>query len=204
MWKRILTGAITAVRNNPFAYLIVGFALLTGIACGIFYPSSMPEAEKQALIEYIRSLAYSYAQGSPDFFEVLKQSFFNNIRIIIVMTLSGFTRFGSPILMLATGFKGFGTGIIIGALVTTFGFGGFVASAIILLPQNLIYIPAYLRLGAISITRSCIKGGPPRGPVARKRYLMELMPSFYALIAGIMVESFISPFIIKLISPSLI
>lgn len=204
MWKRIFASAISAIQNNPYAYLIVGFALLTGTACGIFYPVSMPELEKQALIEYVKSLAYSYSQASPDILEVLKQSFFNNIRIIIVMTLAGFTRFGSPILLLATGFKGFGTGIIIGALITVFGFSGFAASIIILLPQNLLYIPAYLRLGVISITRSCIKGGPPPGPIARKRYLKELMPSFYALAAGIMIESFISPYIIKLISPSLI
>lgn len=204
MWKNLLGRIAAAVGEHPVAYTTVAFAFTVGLFCGVAYPSVMAEQEQASLIEYLRILAYSYSVSTPDVFAVFLQALLNNARILLVIFAAGFTRIGTPFAVGAEIVKGFGTGVSFGALCLAFGVSGFTSSLAVLLPQNLLYVPAYIYLGTVSVLRSTTRGGPPKLSISWKRYVRQMMPALLAIAAGILIESFLSTYLIKWISAGLL
>lgn len=202
MFFRMMARIAAAIDKKPTAYLVVGFAIATGLSCGIIYPSVMPENERLSLIAYVQNLVQTYTVASPDILAVLLQSVLNNIRIFGVIALAGLTRFGMPFTVIAEVVKGFGIGMSIASITAAYGAGGFLASLVMVGPHSLVYLCAYIAMGATSLARSFVQGGT-RSVAAKKRYLQEILPCSYAVIAGIVVESILSPYLIKFISPLL-
>ena len=98
----------------------------------------------------IRSFAGKDISGGAYFLEVLRRrgGFF------LLLFLCGFTIFGVPLTVAYMLFLGMETGMILALSVLEFGIYGSVAGAGLLMPQYLIYIPAYFYLASIVYRQS--------------------------------------------------
>lgn len=199
MRRNIFTTIIEDIDHRPLGYGVVAFVLMVGIFCGAFYPSVIADAEQASMQTYLTAMMRAFADTTPAILTILLQSLWKNFRLVIIIALAGFTRFGSPFLLVAEFVKGFGLGMSFAALCSAFGGGGFFLGCVAVLPQNLLYIPAYLVMGAKSMDQSIInfKGAS----IGRDRYVQALIPCLFAILGGIVLESLVIPFILKLVSP---
>ena len=119
---------------------------MTGVFAGNVLPNLIWKMEwKQktlASFYLIRSFAGKDISGGAYFLEVLRRrgGFF------LLLFLCGFTIFGVPLTVAYMLFLGMETGMILALSVLEFGIYGGVAGAGLLMPQYLVYIPAYFYL----------------------------------------------------------
>ena len=127
---------------------------MTGFFAGNVLPNLIWKMEwKQktlASFYLIRSFAGKDISGGAYFLEVLRRrgGFF------LLLFLCGFTIFGVPLTVAYMLFLGIETGMILALSVLEFGIYGSVAGAGLLMPQYLIYIPAYFYLAGIVYRQS--------------------------------------------------
>ena len=105
------------------------------------------------------------------------------------------------------GFRGFCIGFTIAFLTDTLGKYGLLLSIASILPQNIIYIPILIVLSVISINYSLFTlknkyikkcGTDPRQLAP---YAFSVLMIFVVVLAGCIVESYITTSIVKLIAP---
>lgn len=200
MRRNIFSLIIEDIDHKPISHGVAAFALAVGIFCGAFYPSVLSGEEAAALHSYLNALMRAFADTSPNILSTILQSLWNNLRIVLIIAVAGTTRFGSPIIVIAELVKGFGVGVGVSAICHVFGWGGLLLAFVSVLPQNLLYLPAYMLLGAKALTQSVSKVNS-YAPHNRNRYFGSMLPCLYAILAGIILESVAIPFILKLISP---
>ena len=127
---------------------------MTGVFAGNVLPNLIWKMEwKQktlASFYLIRSFAGKDISGGAYFLEVLRRRgvFF------LLLFLCGFTIFGVPLTVAYMLFLGMETGMILALSVLEFGIYGGVAGAGLLMPQYLVYIPAYFYLAGIVYRQS--------------------------------------------------
>ena len=127
---------------------------MTGFFAGNVLPNLIWKMEwKQktlASFYQIRSFAGKDISGGAYFLEVLRRrgGFF------LLLFLCGFTIFGVPLTVAYMLFLGMETGMILAFSVLEFGIFGGVAGAGLLMPQYLVYIPAYFYLAGIVYRQS--------------------------------------------------
>lgn len=148
----------------------------------------------------IRSFAGNDISGGAYFGEVLRRrgGFF------LLLFLCGFTIFGVPLSVAYLLFLGMETGILLALSVLEFGIYGGIAGAGLLMPQYLIYIPAYFYLAGI-VYRQSYGIWKNYGLVPQKSgdYLRQGLAVFTIYMGGILTESFLNPWIVEKIVKSL-
>lgn len=198
MRRNLFALVIEDIDHKPVSYAVVAFVLCVGIFCGAFYPAVISETEAASLGSYLTATMRALADTSPKLLTILLQSLWNNARLVIIIAVAGFTRFGSPFLVIAEFVKGFGVGLSFSAVCHVFGGGGAVFAFFSVVPQNLLYLPAYLVLGAKGLDQSVALFR--NGAFGKGRYAEGILPCLYAILAGILLESLLIPYILKLLS----
>ena len=203
MWNRFLNKWFVQMEQHPVCYAVCAFFLVMGIACGAFYPSVMEEGLRQNLYSYFRSLMETYAQATPELGAILLKTLVDNLRLCVIIFVAGYIRIGSPFALLCLSIKGFGIGFVVAALHGVYGLNAIAVIMVCLLMQNLLYLPGYLGLGATSVSNAAafFKKGlkkPAEG------YAKNCLPFCYMIVAGMIVESFLMPFLTKLVCNLLI
>lgn len=177
---------------------------LTGFFIGNILPNLMWKMEwKQktlASFYLIRNFAKKDISGGAYFMEVFRRrgGFFP------LLFLCGFTIFGVPLSVAYMLILGVETGIILTLSVLEFGIYGGVAGAGLLIPQYLIYLPAYFYLAGI-VYRQSYGIWKNYGLVPQKsgEYIRQGMAAFVAYTGGILAESFLNPWIVEKVLKSL-
>ena len=115
-----------------------------------------------------------------------------------LLFLCGFTIFGVPLTVAYMLFLGMETGMILALSVLEFGIYGSVAGAGLLMPQYLIYIPAYFYLAGI-VYRQSYGIWKNYGLVPQKSgaYFRQGITAFLLYTGGILAESFLNPCIVE-------
>lgn len=197
MWNRFLNKWVAQIEQHPICYAVCAFFLVTGIACGAFYPSAMEEGLRQDLYRYFQSLMETYAQATPELGAILLKTLADNIRLCAIIFIAGYVRIGSPFALLCISIKGFGIGFVVATLHGVYGLHAIGMTMICLLLQNLLYFPGYLGLTGASVSHSAslFKKGNQR---STEGYARQCLPFCYLVIAGMIVEAFLMPFLTKL------
>lgn len=200
MKRNFVSRLLFDIQQRPVCYTVALFSLFVGVFCGAFYPAALSAGEASSLEYYLSTLMRAWADTQPSVLTTFIQSLWNNMRIALVIALAGMIRFGSPFVVIAEAIKGFGLGVCFAALGKVFGAGGVFFALCTVLPQNLVYLPAYTILGAKALSHST---GQMRGAGAGtyEQYMRVILPCLCAIFVGIMVESIGIPFMIKLVSP---
>ncbi len=133
----------------------------------------------------------------------LKKALWQNGVTACFLFVFGTTLLGTLPSAFLVGFRGYALGNAVGALVSTFGFRGFLAAVCGVFPHNLLYIPFLCALG-ISGSRFSAR---LRGTREKRPLLSYCLSSLFLslpILAGCMVESFVSaPLLRAILSPCL-
>jgi stage II sporulation protein M len=182
-----------------------------GIIFGAVIVNSLSDAQKEDLFYYLNHFFGQVADGkisAPE--ELLKASFFHNVKFVGLMWILGISIIGFPLILILLFLKGVTIGFSVGFLVHQMGWSGLLLAFVTLLPQNLFIIPVYIFIATISIAFS-IK--LIRKIFFRQGYSYQIMPefaryfmSYIAVIAVITVaasiEAYAAPALMKSILAS--
>lgn len=162
-------------------YLAVPAAFVAGISIGAVFaarhdPSLLFAAAKESF-------------ASPTLFsDSLIKALRQNLVTAFLLWIFGTTALGSAPTLLLMGIRGFSVGQAVGALVHAFGFRGFFAAVLGILPHNLLYAP-FLCLLAMFAVRYSI-GENRQRPLYR--YTMTAFCLTLPVLLGCFVEGYIS------------
>lgn len=126
-----------------------------GIIFGAIVVNSLSFAQKEDLYFYLSKFFSEMEDGSMTSAEELfRQSFLHNVKYLGLMWLLGISIIGLPLIFVLLFMKGVVVGFSVGFLVNQMGWSGFLLSFVSVLPQNIIIIPAFIFIGAISASFS--------------------------------------------------
>ncbi|MGG4168557.1 stage II sporulation protein M [Rossellomorea vietnamensis] len=139
------------VQAHSSIYLFIITLFLMGIIFGAIVVNSLSFAQKEDLYFYLSKFFSEMEDGSMTSAEELfRQSFLHNVKYLGLMWLLGISIIGLPLIFVLLFMKGVVVGFSVGFLVNQMGWSGFLLSFVSVLPQNIIIIPAFIFIGAIS------------------------------------------------------
>lgn len=136
------------VINNKKEYMLVTLLFIIGIFIGVFFVNNIEETQKSEITTYINTFMEKMKNTeSLDYMELLKTSMGQNILLAIVLWFFGTTVIGIPVVFGVVLYRGFCLGYTIAICITMMGLPqGILFVLILLLLQNIIFIPAVLAL----------------------------------------------------------
>jgi stage II sporulation protein M len=191
VFRRLKTDIIQHIRKNITLYLIILFALLTGIASGSFTAGAMDDVQRNALGRYLQTFFQSTKYEPVNRTAILLESLWQHLQSTFVIWLSGLFLFGMPLVFLFVGIRSFYIGFTIGFLISQYHFGGLLFIVVCILPQTLIYIPCITGIERLK-TRKTMLSREQRNRNAGN-YTLKIMVLFALLAAGSMLEAYLSP-----------
>lgn len=185
-------------------FLINTVFICTGIVLGIYTIKYMNSINKEDMYSYFSSFVNLSQNQGVDKISILFQSLKNNFIINILVLLCGLTVIGTPFIVILVLIKGFTLGFSISFIITALGTKGIWMTLACILPQNLFFIPTILITASISF-QLCInkikgkfnKYSYNNFKTSSNNYIFYLVICCILIIVGAIVESQISPIIIK-------
>ncbi|MGM0846038.1 MAG: stage II sporulation protein M [Bacillota bacterium] len=201
---------IEHVQSHSSIYLFILTLFLMGVIFGAVVVNSLSFTQKEDLYFYLGQFFGELADGkiasSEDLF---RQSFLHNVKYLGFMWLLGISIIGLPLIFILLFMKGVVVGFSVGFLVNQMGWNGFLLSFATVLPQNIVIIPAFIFIGAISVSfsltliRKIFMKLSPQLQVQMVPLLSKYILAFVLAIGVIAVaagiEAFISPSLMKMI-----
>jgi stage II sporulation protein M len=203
--KRWRTDILQHIQKNITYYLIILFAILTGLASGIFTAIAMPVDQKTALGAYLQNFFQQASFEPVNKGSVFWQSLLQNLQSTFLVWLSGLFMFGMPLVFLLVGIRSFFIGFVIGFLINQYHLGGFLFALLCILPQTLIYLISFLGIGVLALEFSIDKlknrkVTQPKEQLKRNTgiYAWKTLSLFFLLLLGSFFEAYISPIFFSL------
>ncbi len=175
-----------------------------GVIFGAIVVNSLSFAQKEDLYLYLGKFFTEIEGGrmtsSEDMF---RQSFLHNVKSLGILWLLGISIIGLPLIFVLVFMKGVVVGFSVGFLVNQMGWSGFLLSFVSILPQNIIIIPAFIFIGAVSASFSItlIRKIFMRGQTSMQlpmipffsRYVVFLVAAIAVITVAAGVEAYLSP-----------
>ncbi len=212
MKKRYQNAAAEHLKEYSSIYLFVVVLFLMGVIFGAVIVNSLNLTQKEDLFYYLTQFFGQAAAGeAATASEVFVQSFLHNCKLVGLIWLLGISIIGLPVILILVFLKGMTVGFTVGFLVNQMGWNGFVLSFVSILPQNLVIIPVYLIMAAMSLVFSLRmvrnqfmkRVAQPVIPLFF-RYGFAFLAAMVFLSAAAGIESFISPVLLKSVIQSFV
>lgn len=149
------------ISDNKKEYILITLIFLVGIFLGVMFINNTDEQDaneiKTYLLGFIEKLKNTEKLNNT---VLLKESLKQNILLGILLWFFGTTVIGIPLVFGLIIYRGFCLGYTISTIIITMGIGkGMIFSFIILLLQNIIFIPAIIAIGVsgLKLYKSIIK-----------------------------------------------
>jgi stage II sporulation protein M len=144
---------ISFIRINIREYSIVALLFLIGIFFGVMIINNCDYKQIEEVSNYINDFIEEFKSTNRiENGELVLNSTKNNIKLVIILWLSGTAVIGIPIVLLIIFLRGMFLGYTVSAITYTCGtFKGIIFCIISILFQNILFIPAILTLGVSSI-----------------------------------------------------
>lgn len=149
------------ISDNKKEYILITLIFLVGIFLGVMFINNTNEQDaneiKTYLLGFIEKLKNTEKLNNT---VLLKESLKQNILLGILLWFFGTTVIGIPLVFGLIIYRGFCLGYTISTIIITMGIGkGMIFSFIILLLQNIIFIPAIIAIGVsgLKLYKSIIK-----------------------------------------------
>lgn len=203
--NKVLRRLNETLNGNKVYYLFVLFLFFIGIVIGGYVVKYMGDNNKSDLNLYLNDFLKGINQKEVNYSELLITVFKNNIIIILPIIIFSFTRFGMPIILIVDVFKGFSLGYTFALLSLANGGSGFLIASASVIPQNILYIPAIIILSALGLSTSLsiLKNKITKNNnnfdknIQIKGMLKAGILIVGILLLGMVVETYLSPNIIK-------
>ncbi len=197
---RLLDPAI----SSPSLLILTAFLFLTGIFTGVFTAVFLPGDEKLQILQVLDHYLIPGTEG-PMPGEILGRSLLINLGLLVLIILLTLAVFGFPGTLLIFVYKGMSLGFSAAMILETVGvFKGCSMVFATLVPQNFLYIPAFVLGGAAGISLDIQvlrnrRSGIKKSLTAGAGDFLLLMGFFSVVIlAGCLIETFICPFLLQL------
>lgn len=200
------------LRDNLGVYFIVILFFALGIATGAFTVKAMSTTEQENLVKYLNGFFQVLRSDSVSAGKNLAWALRNSLQTVFFLWVLGFTIIGIPFNLLITSFRGFLLGFTVAFLINSMSWKGLLFIIATILPQNIIYVPCIIVISAMSISFSlkAIKGkGKNMGTSFGETntvisYSAKISAIFIIMFLGYIIEAFISPALVRLLSAYMI
>lgn len=201
-WVRDMIGYI----KHHFAvcfFIILIFA--SGIVSGAFAVRMLPEVQMLELVDYLEGYLSALDQqaGMISANEAFEIAMFHHMKCIVLIWLLGFTMIGIPCIFFLVFTQGFILGFTVGLFIHEYVLQGALFAMIGILPQQLLFVPSMLftALCAVSLSILLIRRCTARTTCQLKsygvRYLAILPILLLITLGGVLIEVYVSPFLLK-------
>jgi stage II sporulation protein M len=190
-------------HSSIFLFIIVLF--LMGVIFGAIVVNSMSFTQKQDLFYYLSQFFGEVSDGKvAPTNDLFIQSFLHNSKFIALIWILGISIIGLPVILILLFLKGMVVGFTVGFLVSQLSWKGFMLALVSILPQNIIIIPVFIIMAALSVSFSMImirkqfmkKYSQPIMPVFR-RYIFTLIVAVIFITGASGIEAYLSPGLMK-------
>lgn len=199
---RLLETIKEHVLNNKKEYIIVALLFIIGIFLGVLFINHVQEAQKAEIKEYFNSFIEKIKNtDNLNYMELLKTSIGQNIVLAIILWFFGTTVIGIPVVFGLVLYRGFCLGYTIAVCITIMGLQqGIIFVLILLLLQNILFIPAILALAVsgFKLYKSIIKDRNKENiKIEVVRHTIFSFIMLLILVASSVIEIFLSTNILK-------
>ena len=151
--SKIVDTLIEFVKNNIKEYIIITLIFLIGIFLGVMFVNNLGEEQKNEIISYVNTYIEAFKQSdSSSNITLLQNNIKDNIALSIIIWFIGSTIIGIPIVFGIVAFRGFCLGYTISSVTVVFGVTkGIAFTAISIIIQNILFIPAIISLGVSAL-----------------------------------------------------
>ena len=209
--KRLKAIVEKHIRTHIPIYFVSILIFTIGIVSGTYTVKALPDPQKVELIQYLKGFFQLLKSEDIDNYQLLFQSFFNNLKLFVPIWLLGLTIIGTPVILLILGFRGFILGFTLGFLIDELSIKGVMFILLTIIPQNLFHIPGLIGIGvfAISFSSFIFKNKIKKQPIYNLKsqiwtYTIIMLSIALLLLGGSLVEAYITPIFMKILSPNLI
>ena len=208
MLKLLRQNAAEYIRANIVAYFFMTLIFMIGIVVGAMAVKTLPAEQKLELAGYLQVFFQGLTEhpaGLPNTQVLLSSALSNNLRIIAIIWLLGFTIVGIPFVLFIICLRGFIIGFTVGFLINEYVMKGLLFAIAAVLPHNFLAVPAVLAAGVAAATFSLML---VRRKHTSKDHLFYNSLAYSAfcfamlvlMIGAALIEVFISPVFMKLIA----
>lgn len=206
MLSKIRELILKNIKSNFKIYFFLFMAFVAGISAGAFTVNGLSSMQKEELKYYFQGFLQLLDYQKLDSVELLKIAFFDNIKMVALIWILGVSIIGIPFIFLAIGIRGFITGFSSGFVIEIMGSKGMIFTLVALIPKELILVPCLIALGVsgIKFSMKIIKSKPLKHLSKESlksdffAYCMVTLFYTFIIIAGIMVEAYVTPVLIKM------
>lgn len=203
-WMDKLKGTIKVNKKTLLFFTIL---LIIGIIAGSIFMAILSETDKKLVIDYFNNYISNIENNKLNYLESIKNGLFNNLLYIIIIWILGISIIGIPIVTIMFFIKSFTLGFSIASIVFNYKLKGCLLNFINIFPHQMIYFLIYMLITTYSIffslkmINSIINKKNMDFKIMMNKYVKILIISVIAITISIIIETFITPLLIKIIIP---
>lgn len=204
--KKIMDKLFNVIRFDKKYVLFCLVIVILGVIAGSFFIVALNNSDKTLVVEYIESFIDNIKIDNLNYIDTLKNTLTINYLIIILISILGFTCFISPVSILLLFYKSFVIGFSLSSFILVYKVKGLLLSIIYIFPHLIINILLFSLLTAFTLKLSIkmIKYIVKKKDVNIRDYFNKYLCTilFISIIITLtsLYESFIAPYILKLIA----
>ncbi len=196
------------LRDNMGIYILIITLFVLGVIGGAVTVRGLDETQYLALNQYFSLFVDSFSQAEAlDQGLIFRQALKLNFQYLFLVWILGLFLFGYPLICGLVALRGFSVGFTVGFLVERASYRGLLFALGSVLPHNLLIVPALIIITVTGFSLSwlrfrCYLEKQPSslrehvGPYTLAIFLVGLV-----LIAGVLVEAYISPVFVRVLIP---
>lgn len=203
-WMDKLKGTIKVNKKTLLFFTIL---LIIGIIAGSIFMAILSETDKKLVTDYFNNYISNIENNKLNYLESIKNGLFNNLLYIIIIWILGISIIGIPIVTIMFFIKSFTLGFSIASIVFNYKLKGCLLNFINIFPHQMIYFLIYMLITTYSIffslkmINSIINKKNMDFKIMMNKYVKILIISVITITIGIIIETFITPLLIKIIIP---
>lgn|GEM_PF-988753 len=196
------------IIGNKILYISLFLFYIIGICLGAASVNDLDYQQKDEIVTFFNGFTKLLENGDFSQFNLFKLSLIDNIKLIFLFWLLGFTIIGIPVYYVIIGMRGFSTGFSSGIIMGVLGTKGIYISAVCFVPKEAVLVPCLIALSingiklSGNILKSWLKKPEPKDSWVKQKLLpysfVAAFFSFFILLATL-IEGFISSGALKLI-----
>jgi len=203
--KKIMDKLFNLVKFDKRYVLFCLILVILGIVAGSLFVVILNSSDKSLVIEYIESFIDNIKNNDFNYIDTLKNTLIINYLVIIIISIIGFTYFLTPVNILILFYKAFIIGFSLSSFILTYKIKGLLLSIIYIFPHLIINILLFSLLIAFTLKLSIkminciIKKKEVNMRLYFNKYLYTSLFIFIIITITSLYESFVAPFLLKLI-----
>ncbi|WP_315684845.1 stage II sporulation protein M [Clostridium perfringens] len=193
-----------SLKENKITFLWVLLFFLVGIVLGSYTVYYMSDFNRVEITTYFNNFLEFLGGNSVAYTSILVDSIKSILPMVVIIVLLGYTAVGTPIILMMDLAKGYVIGFTFSLIVSMLGSKGIMLVLSGLMLQNLIFIPIIMLISVLAIRHSVTK---LKMGVSRDRVRLDVSRAYLnfqgllslIIISGILIETYISPNLIRLV-----